>query len=95
MGFRGRRPEARCVDKTPVKSSVKPLNADTEKLIDHTIALWRPRLRRDLTRDDARELTENVAGFFRILAKWSLAESRSPANDPVETGSAGEVRGDC
>jgi hypothetical protein len=43
--------------------------------------VWQPRLGRDLSREDARQIAENVTGFFAILAEWSRAEMPSPAND--------------
>jgi hypothetical protein len=42
--------------------------------IDETLAFWQPRSRRVLTREDAREIIENVAGFFAILEQWDRAE---------------------
>jgi hypothetical protein len=60
---------------------VKPKSAANDDLIDRTIELWQPRLRRALTREDARQIAENVTGFFSILAEWSKAESATPAND--------------
>jgi hypothetical protein len=50
-------------------------------LIDRTVTLWQRRLGRDLTRENAREMAENVAGFFNTLAKWSRAEMPRSAND--------------
>jgi hypothetical protein len=65
-----------------VGSSVKPSSAANDNLIDQTIAVWEPRLRRDLSREDARQIAENVTGFFNVLAEWSRAELlRPPAND--------------
>ena len=52
-----------------------------EALIDQTIALWAPRLGRQLSREDARQIIENVSGVFSILAEWARAEMPSPAND--------------
>jgi hypothetical protein len=60
---------------------VKPSSAANDNLTDRTIALWKPRLRRDLSREDARQIVENVTGFFNILAKWSREEMPEPAND--------------
>lgn len=62
-------------------SSVKPSDAANDNLIDRTIALWQPRLRRDLSREDARQIAANVMGFFSLLAEWSREELPSPAND--------------
>jgi hypothetical protein len=60
---------------------VKPSEAANDKLINSTITLWRTRLRRDLSREDARQIVENVTGFFNVLAEWSRAELPVPAND--------------
>ena len=42
--------------------------------------MWQPRLGRDLSREDARQIIENVTGFFAILAEWSRAERPIPQN---------------
>jgi hypothetical protein len=60
---------------------VKPSDAANDSLIDRTIALWQPRLRRDLSREDARQIAENVTGFFSILHEWSRASVPAPNND--------------
>jgi hypothetical protein len=60
---------------------VAPAHTANDELIDRTIALWKPRLRRDLSREDARQIAENVTGFFAILAEWSRADVPIPAND--------------
>ena len=51
-----------------------------QELTDHTIATWQPRLRRRLSKEDAREITENITGFFTILAEWSHREGRDGAD---------------
>ncbi len=72
---------------------MKPSSAANDGLIDRTIELWQPRLRRELTREDARQIAENVTGFFSILAEWSKAESATPANDlRHQPEQQGEVR---
>jgi hypothetical protein len=60
---------------------VKPSHAASDNLIDRTRGVWQPRLRRDLSREDARQITENVTGFFELLAKWSRAEHSPLGND--------------
>ena len=46
-------------------------------LIEETIQLWQPRTSRPLTGEDARQMLENVVGFFTTLQGWSAtAESR-------------------
>jgi hypothetical protein len=66
-----------------VRSSVKPSHASNDNLKDElirrTCQVWQPRLGRDLSREDARQIAENVAGFFSTLAEWSRADV--PAND--------------
>jgi hypothetical protein len=59
---------------------MKSSPAENDNLIERTRQLWTPRLGRDLSRDDARQIDENVTGFFAILAEWSRAE-RLAAND--------------
>ncbi len=72
---------------------VKPSNAANDNLIE----TWQSRHDRDLSREDARQIVENVTGFFSILAEWSWVEPPDPANDKVNSdmsGSHGEVRHD-
>ncbi|MEW8333879.1 MAG: hypothetical protein AB2730_20180 [Candidatus Thiodiazotropha sp.] len=56
-----------------------------QELTEHTIATWQPRLRRRLSNEDAREIAENISGFFTILAEWSRQEGR----DSSETNTSG------
>ena len=60
---------------------MKPSDAANDNLIDRTRQVWQPRLGRDLSREDARQIAENVTGFFAILAEWSRAEPLAAAND--------------
>jgi hypothetical protein len=53
---------------------------DAGKQIARTRQIWQPRIGRDLTDEDARQIAENVTGFFAVLAEWSHAERRA-AND--------------
>ena len=68
-----------------MRSSVKPSHAANDNLKDELIGrtreVWQPRLGRDLSREDARQIAANVTGFFSVLAEWSRAEMPSPAND--------------
>jgi hypothetical protein len=76
-----------------VRSSVKRLHPANDNLIDQTRDVWVPRLGRDLTPEDARQIIENVSGFFAVLIEWSNAEISVPANDRAKpaTPDAGEV----
>lgn len=68
-----------------MRSSVKPSHATNDNLKDDLIRrsreVWQPRLGRDLSREDARQVAADVIGFFSVLAEWSRAEMPSPAND--------------
>jgi chemotaxis regulatin CheY-phosphate phosphatase CheZ len=80
-----------------VRSSVKPSHTANDNLKDdltrRTRQVWQPRLGRDLSREDARQIVTNVTGFFSVLAEWSRAEMPPPTNnagkpDPSENGEA-------
>ena len=49
---------------------MKPSHAANDNLIDRTRQVWQSRIRRDLTDEDARQIAENVTGFFAILTEW-------------------------
>jgi hypothetical protein len=51
------------------------------ELIRRTRQVWQPRLCRDLSLEDTRQIAENVTGFFAILAEWSRAEQLVGSND--------------
>ena len=57
-------------------------NDNDDDLVGRTRKVWRPRLGRELSREDARQIAANVTGFFSVLAEWSRAERPVPANDP-------------
>jgi phage/plasmid primase-like uncharacterized protein len=47
---------------------------DAGKQIARTRQIWRSRLGRDLSDEDARQTIHNVTGFFGVLAEWARAE---------------------
>ena len=67
----------------------KPSNPANDNLIDRTRKVWQSRIGRNLTDDDARQISENVRGFFKILAEWSRDGMVGPAND---NGAEGDKR---
>jgi hypothetical protein len=83
-----------------VRSPVKPSHAANDNLKDELIGrtreVWQPRLGRDLSPEDARQIAANVTGFFSVLAEWSRAEMPSPANDTgkADASKNGEGRRD-
>ena len=60
---------------------MKPSHAANDNLIDRTRQVWQPRLGRDLTREDARQIAAKRHGLLWILAEWSRAEMLAAAND--------------
>ena len=67
-----------------------------EKLLARTREVWQPRLGRDLGDEDARQIMQNITGFFGVLTEWARAERREAANDagvPTDAND-GEVRHD-
>jgi hypothetical protein len=42
--------------------------------LQQTIKIWQRRTLRELTYEDARQVTENVVGFFQILVEWEKKE---------------------
>ena len=50
------------------------MNQDECQLIARTGETWQPRAGRNLSDEDAREIAENVTGFFRLLLEWEARE---------------------
>ena len=77
---------------------MKPSHPANDNLKDdltrRTRQVWQPRLGRDLSSEDARQIAANVSGFFSVLAEWSRAEMPSPANDAgkPDASERGEAR---
>jgi hypothetical protein len=56
--------------RVPQRNGQRPDRTPAECIQDEAIQFWQPRLRRKLTREDARQITENLTGFFRVLESW-------------------------
>jgi hypothetical protein len=69
---------------------------DAGKQIARSRQVWQPRIGRDLTDEDARQIIHNVIGFFGVLAEWSRAERLAAGNDAAAPAKRndGEVRHD-
>jgi hypothetical protein len=52
-----------------------------EELLDQAIEFWQTRTPRTLTREDAREIVENLTGFFDLLLIWEAAEEAALQDD--------------
>ena len=70
---------------------MKPSHVANKNHLDRTRQVWQPRHGRDLTDEDAQQITHNITGFFGILAEWSRVENLAAANDAA-TPNNGEVR---
>ena len=65
-----------------MRSSVKVANDNrNDELIERTREVWQPRLGRDLSRDEAKQIAASLTGFFAVLAEWSRTDMPDPAND--------------
>jgi len=49
--------------------------AGPSPLLDDTLALWQRRTTRSLSHEDARQIAENVSGFFQTLLAWQAADA--------------------
>jgi hypothetical protein len=58
-------------------------SAQQNDFIEETRVFWQSRTERVLTREDAREIIENMTGFFRVLLEWDRAK-RTKHPDPVK-----------
>lgn len=52
--------------------------------IDATLAHWQPLSKRALTREDAREIIENISGFFAILLEWDAQDRHAVSGAKTE-----------
>jgi hypothetical protein len=49
-----------------------------DNFTDDTVKFWQSFMRREVSREDARQIAENVSGFFRVLVDWDATEQRQP-----------------
>jgi len=56
----------------------------SDELIKKTIKMWQPYSKEPLTREDAREIIQNVTGFFDILARWDREQKEREKNPKAE-----------
>ncbi|HEY1601631.1 MAG TPA: hypothetical protein VGG64_18670 [Pirellulales bacterium] len=72
-----------------------PVKRDRDPSIDAVREFWQRRTNRMISTDDAREIKQNLAGFFAVLRRWELAAQRSaetfdPRQQPDIPGGTGE-----
>jgi hypothetical protein len=51
------------------------------QLIARTRETWQPRAGRNLSDENAREIAENVTGYFRVLLEWEAREKEGAARE--------------
>jgi hypothetical protein len=68
-----------------------------EEAIDLSIDFWQPCYSQTLTPEDAREIVENITGFFGVLAEWDRTlqeDNRLTGQEPKEKEREVSTRGD-
>ena len=62
---------------------------NSPELIEQTISVFENRTGRVISREEARQAVENIAGFFRVLQEWAQVEEKDRGdegpNDPSRT----------
>lgn len=59
-----------------------PKYEQCDELIDRTRVVWRSRIGRDISPDEAQQIAANMTGFFSVLSEWSR---QHPLNEAGET----------
>ena len=62
------------------------VNNDGEYL-EHTRQFWQSRTSRQLSREDARQISANMTGFFQVLLEWDAAEHADAHSQNQDTAS--------
>lgn len=50
------------------------MDRSKNNLITRTLEVWQPQAARSISGEDAREIAENITGFFSLLLEWEAAE---------------------
>jgi hypothetical protein len=67
-------------ESAPQNAPVEPEPNSEQDLLDETIQFWQPYYKdRTLTREDARQIRENIVGFFRVLMEWEARDRAEAA----------------
>ena len=61
------------------------MNQAAPQLIARTKETWQPRAACSLSDEDAREIAENVMGFFRLLLEWEAREKEQTAREAEDS----------
>lgn len=72
------------MEKIPQPITVKSTgNRTGTEMLNDTVAFWQPVLGRPLTTEDARQIGENVTGFFQLLLAWDAEEQNTGGEGPT------------
>jgi len=74
------RPSRNPVDESRSESPLGGGETPADERRARTLELWSRRSARPLTEEDAREIDENMTGFFRVLLEWK-AKKRALGDD--------------
>ena len=69
-------------------SSVLPMQEHREQFIDYTLKVWQARTSSRLSREDARQIIQNISGFFQILSEWEEALAQAYLPPAAESSAA-------
>ena len=59
--------------------------AISDEFLDKTIKMFQPHYKEQLTREDAREIIENMVGFFEVLLEWDREEKERLKNLQIQS----------
>lgn len=74
--------DKRALARHGARARAEPSEVGTD-FLDETIAFWQPRTDRMLSREDARQIAENVTGFMRLLHEWDRKRHASEQAPPI------------
>lgn len=67
----------------------RPAEAASDDFLDETLRVWQPHSKKPLNREDAREIVENISGFFRVLRDWAEEDRRAGVKDRTKASLPG------
>lgn len=70
------------VSKTKKGPTAPAVNVDKD-FIQETIDFWEKKTGKKFTREDARQMIENVSGYFNTLHRWDVREKEKEKKEPT------------
>ncbi|MEE4450502.1 hypothetical protein [Novosphingobium resinovorum] len=62
----------------------------SDALVEKARRVFQKRTSRKLTNEDARQMLENLTGFFRVLHEWDRAQAKGDADTFRKNGKNGQ-----